>query len=372
MPTNEDLIDKYMNARGGRLVPGNDELARTVAYLKWRANGNIDVVRQTFPKLPHIHFDIFDSWDANAIAFKYGQVYFIGVSRGIVGLLGVMFDRIMGDKSLLDFLGDSSKERESMPNIPLGPDFVNSMKEVEIFGQPIDPMRHAVAQRMKDLAFDFVFAHEFAHIANGHLDYWSDRYGYSEIQELSESSKIANVNQNWVRQVIELDADRTGVFMTLSSELGKVLGHSSRPAEPVAGLYDLPSIILQLWCISVASVARLFGDDLLEAEGSPIPLYPSWRLRSIGMQRMAHRIVRAGDFPTRLKWEDLNIPDSILSSTYHYVEEIFSKISGMPPVTRGLLDATSERGWKRTSQLDEIWTKLRPDLERFAYVALHE
>ena len=113
----------------------------------------------------------------------------------------------------------------------IGVDFVRSVASVPTFPRPRDPARRVTADKLVELALDFLTAHEFAHVANGHLNYLVKNRGISAIDEAGGPSARASSARELalISQTMEMDADATAVLMSLSSEWGKVAGLFPRP-----------------------------------------------------------------------------------------------------------------------------------------------
>jgi hypothetical protein len=159
-------------------------IAATLYHAVVKAQGFLRTAAMALPGLPPIHFDFIDNLGFNAKALRYDGRYFIGVYRGTVATLAVLFDRLLADPEILPFIGDAEAETSDLPLLPdIGIDFVQSVDSVPTFPRPRDPARRAAAQKLAELALDFLTAHEFAHIANGHLDYMTKAQGISAIDE---------------------------------------------------------------------------------------------------------------------------------------------------------------------------------------------
>jgi hypothetical protein len=225
------IFHEAVIAYGGRL--DTDRLSAAAGAgldrVAQRARGFLRTASAVLPELPPLHFDFIDNWGFNAMAFRSGGRYFIGIHRGAVVTLNVLFDRMLADPAILPFIGDSSKERaDDLPLLPdLGLDAVRSFDSVPLFPRPRDPARRATAMKFSELALDFLTAHEFAHVANGHLDYMTENLGISAIDEIGEPSRGPEVRERMLaNQTMEMDADATAVGLNLSSEWGKVVGPS--------------------------------------------------------------------------------------------------------------------------------------------------
>jgi hypothetical protein len=202
-----------------------------------------------------------------------------------MGTLAFIFDRMLADPRILPLIGDPSVEDARLPLIPaLGGDYIRSVESVPAFSPPRDPVRYNYARKLGELAFDFMVTHEFAHIANGHVDHHCATQGAGFIDELGvsvSSSGTANpAEAALIRQTEEMDADATAVRISLGSEWGKIVGDNPRPGGFWADHYNYPGQVNLLWSWAVSSLCRIFGDARLTTGDPTTESYPRWRLRS--------------------------------------------------------------------------------------------
>jgi hypothetical protein len=242
---------------------------RSLDYVAGRARGFLQQAATALREMPPIHFDFIDSWYFNAVAdvFPGDGRYFIGVTRGAVATLGVLFDRMLADPQILRFVGNAQEEVVDLPLIPeLGPDFRQALASVPQFPGPRDPWRRSVAHKLQDLALDFVTAHEFAHIANGHLDYLKKNLDISAIDEVGRMAWAPHTPEYpLIRQTMEMNADTYATHLSLRSEWGKVVGASPKP-DPDSDWHDhynRPDMVALFWSYAISALCRIFGEERL-------------------------------------------------------------------------------------------------------------
>ena len=278
---------------------------------------------------------------------------------------------MFADPEVLPFIGDVAEETSDLPLLPdIGLDFERSVASVPMFPRPRNPARRATAQKLAELALDFLTAHEFAHIANGHLDYQERSLGVSAIDEVGEPPRSPGRRElALISQTMEMDADATAVWLSLTSEWGKVAGIFPRPGPEWDWIYDRPGIVSLQWSWAVSSLFRLFGESRLTGGDVTLKPYPHPRLRSVMAQQAAGRIPRpqgletnsplVGDGPH-------NIPPTIRVAQRD-VEGIFSRLAGRAEVSEGLDEAWGDAGEAQARRLQVYWqTKLRGELLEFA------
>lgn len=353
------------------------DAAASLNYVAERARGFLQSAATALPEMPPIYFDFIDDWEFNARTIPYDGRYFIGVTRGAVATLGVLFDRMLADPQVLPFIRDPEEEVADLPLLPdIGTDFIQSVASVPTFPRPRSPARRGTARRLAELALDFLTAHEFTHIANGHLDYLQTTQGSLAIDEVSgatgasRNSESALSNQN-----MEMDADVAAVYLTLVNEWSRVTGLLPIPGPEWDYIYSRPGIVTLQWSWAVGSLFRLFGDARLSEGGATLELHPRPRLRSVMIQQAAERVPIPEGLDTHPAFqghgEDHKIPTIIAG--HRDVEKIFSQLTGQPAATEGIDDAWGEVGKSQMNRLQDHWrTKLKEELLEFAYQPLSD
>jgi hypothetical protein len=376
-----DLFDQAVTDDGGRLDMATlpSAIAATLYHAVVRAQGFLRTAVMALPGLPPIHFDFIDNWGFNAKALRYDGRYFIGVYRGTVATLAVLFDRLLADPEILPFIEDTEAETSDLPLLPdIGIDFVQSVDSVPTFPRPRDSARRAAAQKLVELALDFLSAHEFAHLANGHLDYMTKAQGISAIDETGGQLPRAPIERELalINQAMEMDADATAVLISLislSSEWRKVTGLFPRPGPEWDDIYSRPGMVSAQWAWAVLSLFRLLGDARLTVGDVTLEPYPRHRLRSVMVQRAAGQVPRPqllAKHSALVGDEDHKIPMTIRAAQPQ-VEKMFSRLTGRPETTEGLDDAWGDAGESQMRNLQAYWqTKLRTELVKFAYQPL--
>ncbi len=371
-----DVFHEAVAGYGGRLDTRGLHPATTerLNHAAERARGFLQTAATALPGLPPIRLDFIDNQKFNAVALRHDGRYFIGVYRGAMATLAVLFDRMLADPEILPFIGDASQETADLPLLPdLGLDFEQSVAAVPTFPRPRNWARRSTADRLVELAFDFLTAHEFAHIANGHLDYSAKDQGIRAIDEVGGVARATEVPESALTsQTMEMDADATAVLTSLGSEWGKVVGIFPKPGPPWTESYSYPGMVSLQWSWAVSSLFRLFGEARL-SEGDALEDYPSPRLRSVMVQQAAGRVPRPGGLRTHSTLvgdEFYKIPLSIRAAHLD-IEKIFSLLTGRPEATEGIDDAWGKLGRAQMNRLQDHWrTRLRGELLEFAYQPL--
>jgi hypothetical protein len=224
------------------------------------------------------------------------------------------------------------------------------------------------------LAFDFIVAHEFAHIANGHVDRYCATQGTGLIDELgismSSSGTPSLAESALISQTEEMDADATAVRISLGSEWGKIVGGNFRPVGFWDKHYNVPGQVNLLWSWAVSSLCRMFGDNRLATDEPTTESHPRWRLRSFMIQQQTRRVQR----PERISSHPAMTREGregvlmTLMAACRDVESIFPKMTGLPRATEGFDEAWGEVGTAQMQQLTGYWRQRhRGELSNHAY-----
>ena len=364
---------------GGRLDRGSLDppLAGSLDYVAERARGFLRTAAAALPRMPNVHFDFIDNYEVNAFAFQHEGRYFIAVNRGTVATLVLLFDRMLADPEILPYIGNAEEEAAARPLLPnIGLDFEGSVASVPTFPRPRNPVRRSTANKLAELALDFLTAHEFAHIANGHVDYMEENQGISAIEEVAGAAQVQESRQSaLIRQTMEMDADGTAVQLSLSSEWGKVAGYFPRTVAPWSEFYSYPGIVTLHWAWAVSSLFRIFGEARLTDGDVTLEPYPRPRLRSVMIQQAAGRVPRPGglhEHSTLVGDEICRIPLTVRAA-YRDVEQIFSRLTGKPESAEGLDDAWGDVGKSQIHRLQDYWrARLKGELIAFAHQLLSD
>ncbi len=377
--TLEEAFHELVLDQGGRVIPSavDSKVDLALDYVAHRAREFLRFASIANPRIPPIHLDFVNNYSLNAFATRLGDQYFIGINRGTVAILSFVFDRLLADRSVLPFFGQVELEDDKLPLMPaIGPDFFESVKGVEVFLPPQDPSRRALAKRLTEIAMDFIVAHEFAHIANGHVDYLNENYGLNWIEETS-TSPVAGLNGNSVlpRRTLEMNADEVATVFTIVTEWKRSLRKIPRRGSEWDDLYDSPGMITMLWSYAVAILCRIFGDIRLEFDAETSRAYPTWRTRSVMIQQTVGEIKRPSTWDTSsiMPNEDAGHSMPLVAlATFRHVERDFATITGLPVAITGLDEAWSDLGRLEVVEMRSFWERnLRIDLGPLAFQPLN-
>lgn len=370
-----DIFHLKVAGYGGRLDMASlhPYAAAGLDYVAVRARGFLRSAAAALPEMPRSTSILSTAGALTLWPFR-GREVLHRRHQGAVATLGVLFDRMLADPQILPFIGNPEEEVADLPLLPdIGTDFVQSVASVPTFPRPQDPARQGTARRLAELALDFLTAHEFAHIANGHLDYLNANQGRLAIDEVSGETWAPRSSESaLISQTMEMDADGTAVLLSLFNEWGRVTGLRLRPGPEWDDIYSRPGIVSLQWSWAVSSLFRLLGEARLTNGDVTTEDYPRPRLRSVMVQQAAQRVPRPQGLDTHPAFvgDEANKIPAIKAGQLD-VERIFSQLTGQPEATEGLDDAWGDVVQSQMYRLQDYWrTKLKGELLEFTYKPL--
>ncbi|MBT1699273.1 hypothetical protein KK083_20415 [Fulvivirgaceae bacterium PWU4] len=201
--------------------------------------------------------------DFDAFAFKYAGNYFINISDGTNHILHELYNRLLSNPTILPQLGDISKE-VAVDN-PIKGYFLNAQTMIEEANRrggmywPQDEVRRGYATFLTNLALNWIFEHELAHITNGHVDYEIANHGVYRIQE---NGTVGLQSQHLLdRQTMEMDADG----MAFGNCCGVLIRATMNPQikdrnEFTQMIFGNVYNLLANFYFTLLTLFRLFGD----------------------------------------------------------------------------------------------------------------
>ncbi len=370
--TVELRIEKEIQKEGGRLKLNelNAKYAEFLSMQLDRFQQAANFIVKQLNSIDYIEVGIIDNYGFNAFAIGQNGKYFIGINRGLIATISLMFSRLFADKEFLEFVGDVEKENDNLPLIDnISPNFEATVNNLPTFKPPQDPTRRETARLFSWLAYDLILAHELGHIIRGHTDLYASKGNFS----LSENEVIkANRAFKLERKTLEMDADIWACNMLLTTELNRCLGRTGIPGEHWKWSYERPGVILLNFSFVVSTVFKIFGDTRLDYKPFEEQLYPVPRLRFIISK------LRIADNPEFNKinekgWVDIDengVPIHV-KLAFDTIEEAFKKITGKDNDKVSAKDARGDMGKKQLNVLRTHWNnELIRKLKPFSHIKL--
>jgi len=356
-----DIFDRETKIFGGRLHKENMPSATRELYseIADHAEDLIDSVHSVIPGLPPIHFDYIHNSQINALAFRRGDRYYIGLYTGTVFMLRLVIGRMLSDSHLFGWVGNPNAEKPDIPPLQHYSEDADDMSDINQVHTPQDELRQAYASMLQDQAIMFLIGHEIAHITRGHVDYLMDSQQDAFTSELAWNSNRTH-KAIIERQAIEADADQRSVGSRIAS-LQLTCENPNYLSRPWNTSLDKRLQHIFDWGLSFNILFRLFGDVRFTLEDLRNSPYPPLSLRRIMTEFVALTGIE------RIWDPNLRKPaSSALREARIEAESAFGLILGTDISVAGLHDAVTHR--KHAMRLKHYWNMvMRHKCHRFAH-----
>ncbi len=372
-----EAIDKEVRSLGGILLD-NPELDKryiyTIENFEKRGKGACDLIVSQLPSIKEITFKVIDNYKVGAFATGFSGIYFIGIHRGAISSLLMLFDRILADSNHFGYLGDVSLCSENLPHIPhIGLNYEYAVDYVPVFYPPKCPIRFHYARHLCRLCVDLLTAHELTHIIHGHCDYGFSQYQENFVADVINNHVVAQ-DKLLIRKTLEMDADSNATEILLSSELDRCRGRNKLPATYLKWLYERPGMVLMQYAHISSILFRLFGDNRLSDKSFEYSSYPSPRLRSVISLLRTRRIAQFKTISEQMKFDldEFGLP-IVMQAGFKTMEEIYLSISGKDRADESIDDAWGTVGQDQLNSLINYWnSSLKERLKPFSHVNLSD
>ena len=324
-------------------------------YLR-RVRALIVSVRTVERGLPDVFTEYVSNPMFNAYAAKYKGSYFIAFFEGMPIIVSTVVNRMLADGRLFASIGDPKAEEQTLP--PLS----GLTSEGRIYNanhQPVSPRqatRQIYAAHLCNLIFDYLAAHEMAHIVNGHASYTAFEFTVPCIMEFG--SIPATTEASLESQAMELDADFTAA-LPMVTMLRRIVAARDQLPEPLVSRYALPSNAIYDLATAICILFRLFGDSGITGVDLSKASHPPNRLRQM-------MILNAMGNYIEERWDKAlyRVAEEQFSRAVHDVEYAYERITADPQQVTGLNDVWSTRGLGYAATIANYWNStLRPKLE---------
>ena len=287
--------------------------------------------------------------------------HFIGFNHGVPIILLMVINRMLADSRLFPQIGDPKNEASDLPTFTLFEPVLELLVQSNpqaIF--PKDRKRQVYAIHLTNLVFDFLAAHEIAHIAHGHVDYNAEG-GKPFVNEVASFSNTDTSNGNLESQAMELDADGAAAHALVNTVKFLVAGRSQLMPE-ISALYDNPAQAMFDVGVAVSITFRLFQDSKLNGVDLSKNTHPPTRSRQwLILRMMANYVDKLWD-----KNLVLTVEKEFEKAIWD-VERAFEQITGTERQIKGLHEASVDDDYP--AKLADCWNhSLRRKLARFAYI----
>ncbi len=352
-----DIFNREMKHLGGRFQKSHD----FPQYLTYKniADNLIQAIIKTpatKKKIP-VHFDWICNPKINAVAL-INKYHFIGVTEGALLILNDIFYRMFAHPGIMPQIGNSKVESSPplLHKIPTDVRELNQDGAYKLY-QPIDPVRRIYAKILIDISFNFLVAHEMAHLRNGHVDLIRSLSSYSIIEEISGSSP-KNIS-SLTYQTLEMDADCSAVSVSLGYAIGsqkeKKLNGWIPNVDDDSGMalncaFGSPHNLFYTFGFALNVLFRLFGeeywdmDKISEYNHIPAPC------RRVGVSATIIEILKNKDWGfTPEQWKDIS-PHVFINA-----EKSINFITQNEQIDGGIFNAIHPKAKEQSQRILNHW-----------------
>ncbi len=248
--------------RGKRLNPIPIEWRNILESQREIAGRRISGGFSLLKKPIEVIFDYLDNPKLNAHADLIGGDGYIAINLGTIKLLFDLFQRMLAHPMVLPEIGDCEQEvvnSQHSDGIQKDWSLLESLRisrsQLTAIIQPRNELRRDFAQLADVLVFDFLFLHEYGHIARGHLDYYEAANETPLICEIIEATALSEP-EALLRQAMEADADVFATHQCVGDFLKTEISTYPKEMQP---LIDTPQKRFFMWNFALAGLFHLWG-----------------------------------------------------------------------------------------------------------------
>ena len=363
-----DLFDEYAKQNGIGVRFDGSQCPQPVAdeYGRYRrrVRSMIASALPKLPGLPAVYADFVEKAAFNARAFKHKGRYFIAIFNGIPFIVSTLVFRMLADDRLFKHIGDPNEE---VGNLPLYTRFTpNAARIAEAKLGAVAPKnthRQIYALHLCNFVFDFLAAHELAHIAHGHVGYRASECGSPYVCEASWVPDTPNGSLEL--QAMEMDADFSASLPVVTT-VKRIVSDRAQLPQPMSDLYqDAAQAIFDMG-VAVCVLFRLKGDSRITGVDLSKECHPPDRWRQMMILNAMGNYV--GQF-----WDSslYGSAEQAFTRAIAEVENAFEWITGSPQQVEGLHDVWHVSGWNYAEKIAACWNDtLRPKLKKYAFAEL--
>lgn len=322
--TDAELFEKAFAARGGRLDTTLwPPLKLVLDHHMERARLWVNTIRdKQHPNMPPTIIDYLNDERITAYATERDGRGLIGISGGAAGLMFLLFRRMLADRRIMPSAGNIQLEATDLPPLHGEPSGLFGIySDVNAWSQPRDMIRVEVSISLIETAFDFLVAHEYAHIALGHLLLGRRLTSFDFISEFGLDEKEGMDDMTF--QAMELQADTNAA----SQGLAKLCRRIDNPEILRAGhsqLYEEPLEALYRWLFATYAFFRFFGTRVIDLDNLNQGIHPHYRIRQRSI------LAFASEFLEENRPELHKHLVSLAARVINEVENAYSLITGTP------------------------------------------
>lgn len=356
-------FDQLMANYGGILRP--DDWGGLSPILECHINRGrrwIDRVRSQKPNIPQVHMFYVNNGAYNSDAIIHNGQYFIALYAGVVASLVYIFRRILADPDTLRHIGDPGLESSDIPILKGHPFHLHYLiNEPGITPDPKDLTRIQHSALLIEIAVDFFVAHEFAHHACGHTEYFRRYMGRNWIPAVPSHVKFQSEDEYLASHAVEFHADSLAIRNAIVT-MDKRLRTPSIVADEFQQFYKDRRYALFDLFFSISTFYRMMINRSLDLDNPLNESHPHPLIRHRNMSAMAFDEIEK-------RWSD-SLEDTRKIFQYASVEadKAYSKITDHPSILSDLEVAFSDsRVMEHVKRVMNAFDKIDGGLQLFSW-----
>jgi len=301
--------------------------------------------------LPDIYTEYVANAEFNAYAARYKEAYFIGFFAGLPNIVATVVNRMLADGRIFPDIGDPKEEAQDLPLLAgLAPNATRIFESNRHALAPKNGHRQIYPAHLCNLVFDFLAAHEMAHIVNGHAEYTEFKFTVPSIMEFGTIP--ATPEASLEAQAMELDADFTGALPMVTT-VKRVVSQRSLLPQPLATRYKDPAYAIFDLAAAICIIFRLFNDNGITGVDLSKSSHPPSRLRQRMILNTMGNIIEE-------RWDRslYQVAEEHFSKAIAEVENAYEIITGGPQQVGGLHDVWSTSGLGYAAMIADYWNNV--------------
>lgn len=325
MNDKEKIFDNYIKREGGIYLPtGDNDFELLYSTILDSSQKFIEDIRKLNPDSPPVNIYFINSEELNACAFTSDSEYFIGINKGVVVKLKMIFDTIFSS----DKIFNNTKFTKSL---------ADSYSPMFLYYTTI-----------------FLTIHEYSHIRFRHCDLINQLWG----DRISELTSNATINDGMFRQTLEYDADCCTITDISYSVLRISKGDTSKISKEIGQWMLSCYILFKIFNNNEYTHYENYNLDSLENSTHPRPgLRQHYLLANIATILMKH-------------FEETLVSE-IIQEIMDYIELFEGTLNDQYDLKKMEMGiAYTQKGSEHLTRIANNWKDIRAMLEPYTHVKL--
>ena len=318
-----------------------------------------------------VHAYFIENTKLQAFCFHRDGVGYVGISDGLLQVVGRVFSHALSCKEILREVGTSSVETGKPFGQPTMDFFDNVYQCSGNTVRPTDKIRSEFATRMSHIAAQFVVYHELSHLLHGHAQLLHD----SGIVLLDDAPGAIpdKITSPVSRLVLEMDADTAATRWAVDTLLDKAAAEFASLSTDE--IHRRIGNIAFEWAFAVGLMFHIFYgngaslDDFVETESHPPAHLRQILTLNVAEQALLLWIKRAKiprfDSAATVSGLMTKFKDGVIAAG-----DAFAHLSDCSPALSKVIERAVSHAERLQPFFNQEWRKLHPKLLPFAKVRL--